>query len=152
MGVDLDSQRVLITGAARGIGLAVARRFHELGATVCGWDIDPSPIEDNEMFECALQADVSDENSVGTALEASLKRLGHVDVLVANAGVNGPTKPAWDYSLDEWQCGDLLSALAERRYVVLLDLDQIDMSDIEDICHTHPGLSLVMNKIGRGAI
>ncbi len=103
MGFDLESQRVVVTGAARGIGLAIAGRFNELGAVVCGWDIDPAPIANDSRFEAAIRVDVSDETAVANGLAATLERLGHVDVLIANAGLNGPTKPAWEYSLAEWR-------------------------------------------------
>jgi len=102
-GFDLEQQQVVVTGAARGIGLAIANRFQALGAIVCGWDIDVSPIENHQAFSNVVGVDVSNETSVAAALEATLDQLGHIDVLVANAGVNGPTKPAWEYSLDEWR-------------------------------------------------
>lgn len=103
MGFDLRQQNVVVTGAARGIGLAIGKRFSELGASVCGWDINPLPIEDDADFAATIQADVSDEASVNNALRNTLDKLGHIDVLIANAGVNGPTKAAWDYTLAEWQ-------------------------------------------------
>lgn len=103
MGFDLEQQRVVVTGAARGIGHAIALRFHELGASVCGWDIDIAPIADAAEFSALVEVDVSDEGSVANARDATLRQLEHVDVLVANAGVNGPTRPAWEYTLADWQ-------------------------------------------------
>lgn len=52
------------------------------------------------------------------------------------------------YSLDTWQCGDLLSALSERRYVVLMDIDQTDWSEVDRICTAFPDLSLVITQLG----
>ena len=52
------------------------------------------------------------------------------------------------YTLDNWQCGDLLAALSKRRYVVLLDLDQASWSDVEHVCRTYSGLSLVLTQTG----
>jgi len=52
------------------------------------------------------------------------------------------------YSLDDWQCGDLLAALSERSYLVLLDIEQADWSQVEDVCRTYPGLSLVITHTG----
>ncbi len=103
MSFDLEQQRVVVTGAARGIGRAVARRFRELGATVCGWDIEPAPIDGDPDFAAVIRADVGDEAAVAAARDATLDALGHVDVLIANAGVNGPTIPAWEYTLADWQ-------------------------------------------------
>jgi len=52
------------------------------------------------------------------------------------------------YSLDDWQCGELFGALAERRTVVLLDLAETTWSDVEHVCRTYPGLSLVVMGAG----
>ena len=52
------------------------------------------------------------------------------------------------YSLDTWQCGDLLSALSERRYLVLMDIEQTDWSEVDRICAAFPDLSLVITQLG----
>ncbi|NKB76504.1 MAG: SDR family oxidoreductase [Gammaproteobacteria bacterium] len=102
MSFELNKTTVIVTGAARGIGLAISHRFRELGATVCGWDLDCSPIENDSAFSATFTVDIADEASVKLAYERSLETLGSVNTLVANAGVNGPTKPAWEYTLDDW--------------------------------------------------
>ncbi len=102
MSFDLGGQTVIVTGAARGIGRAISRRFAELGAKVSGWDLDIGPIAGDTAFVHTVTADVTDEASVDAAFCASKAALGEVSVLIANAGVNGPTMPAWDYTLDDW--------------------------------------------------
>ena len=102
MSFDLENHRIIVTGAARGIGLTIARRFAALGAQVSGWDLDCAPIEGDPAFAHFTSMDVTDEGSVEQAFATSLAALGSVSVMVANAGINGPTKPAWDYSLAEW--------------------------------------------------
>ena len=95
MNLDLSGQTAVVTGAARGIGLAIAGRLQEAGASVEGWDLRPSQ---EPCFARFRTVDVSDEASVNGAAAAA----GDVDILINNAGVNGPTKPAWEYSLADW--------------------------------------------------
>ncbi|MBT6416846.1 SDR family NAD(P)-dependent oxidoreductase [Candidatus Puniceispirillum sp.] len=101
--LDLTGQTFIVTGAARGIGLAISDYFHNLGARVCGWDLDDTGMKDNSIFADYQIVDVSDETSVADAFAATIAEMGDVDGIVANAGINGPTKPLWDYSLEEWQ-------------------------------------------------
>jgi 3-oxoacyl-[acyl-carrier protein] reductase len=100
---DLEGNNIVVTGAAKGIGLAISRRFAELGAKVSGWDLDRGPDAADPAFAHFARVDVTDENSVAEGFAQSLAALGSVTTLVANAGINGPTKPAWEYSLDEWR-------------------------------------------------
>ena len=102
MSFELEGQNFVVTGAARGIGLAISRRLTELGASVSGWDLDQNAMSGESLFSHRLRVDVSDEKSVNDAAEATLSHFGVINGLVANAGVNGPTKPVWEYSLEEW--------------------------------------------------
>ncbi len=51
------------------------------------------------------------------------------------------------YPLTDWQCGDLLAALAERQYVVLLDFAQTSWGEIERLCRTYPDLALIVTRV-----
>ncbi|MEA2474025.1 MAG: hypothetical protein QOE06_1940, partial [Thermoleophilaceae bacterium] len=86
----LDGRRVFITGGARGIGAALARRLHERGARVALAGLEPELLEevarscgDAPWHHC----DVTDREQVEAAVASSVASLGGLDVVVANAGV-----------------------------------------------------------------
>ncbi|MFC4604787.1 SDR family NAD(P)-dependent oxidoreductase [Rhodococcus kronopolitis] len=90
---DLTGRRVLITGAARGIGAGLARRLHERGARVALLGLEPELLE--QVATASGRApwrhcDVSDQRQVEDAVEHLAERLGGLDVVVANAGVGAP--------------------------------------------------------------
>jgi NAD(P)-dependent dehydrogenase (short-subunit alcohol dehydrogenase family) len=107
--IDLNGRRAVITGGAQGIGLSVAKRLLASGASVSLWD------RDAELLAVTLQqlggpdtvsiatVDVSDPESVMAATEATLKKHGRIDILVASAGIAGPNFKAWEYPIDEWK-------------------------------------------------
>ena len=88
-----------------------------------------------------------------TVLPLSCGEMGSAQELIQDlAGANVRAVRLYprthSYSLDIWQCGDLLGALSERRYVVLIDIDQTDWSEVGHICAAYPGLSLVITQLG----
>ena len=92
MTVDLTGRRVLVTGAARGIGAATANRLHERGARVVLAGIEPDELA-RTAAQCgnalAVVCDVRDREQVEAAVEAASEHLRGLDVVVANAGVAG---------------------------------------------------------------
>jgi NAD(P)-dependent dehydrogenase (short-subunit alcohol dehydrogenase family) len=89
-----SSQKVaLVTGAARGIGLATAKRFLAEGWRVALLDIESDLLESavadiaNPEHTLALPCDVSDAKAVAAAIDTVAKRFGRLDALVNNAGV-----------------------------------------------------------------
>jgi NAD(P)-dependent dehydrogenase (short-subunit alcohol dehydrogenase family) len=76
------SKRVIITGAASGIGEATAKALRERGAEVVGLDLRAS----DDVLTC----DVTDQSSVDAAVAAAVKRMGGLDVLVNCAGIGLP--------------------------------------------------------------
>ena len=69
MSFNLQGQGAIITGAARGIGLAVARRFAKLGAKVSGWDLRCSAIAEDPAFVHRANVDITDEAAVSLPLK-----------------------------------------------------------------------------------
>jgi 3-oxoacyl-[acyl-carrier protein] reductase len=102
MSFELNGQNAVITGAARGIGLGISERLAGLGANVSGWDIDIQSLTDNSIFSHSARVDVTDQTSVQQGLTDTIAALGHIDIFINNAGINGPTKPTWEYTLAEW--------------------------------------------------
>jgi NAD(P)-dependent dehydrogenase (short-subunit alcohol dehydrogenase family) len=86
----LDGRRVLITGAARGIGAALAQRLHERGARVALAGLEAELLE-SVAASCGgavwSECDVSDREEVEAAVSRAVAELGGLDVVVANAGV-----------------------------------------------------------------
>ncbi len=93
--VDLTSSRVVVTGAAGGIGAALARRFHADGASVVVADTNGDGIRSVAAELDALRpgtafsvvADLSTENGNRSLVEEARRLLGGIDLFVANAGV-----------------------------------------------------------------
>ena len=102
----LDGQTAVVTGAAQGIGLAIARQLKHQGARIVGWDIDGELMAQAAgeigANTTALQVDVTDFAQVKEAAERSLARGTSVEILVCNAGISGLNAPLIDYPLDEW--------------------------------------------------
>ncbi|HEY6980134.1 SDR family NAD(P)-dependent oxidoreductase [Reyranella sp.] len=99
----LDGQVAIVTGAARGIGLAIARLFAERGARVVVWDRDVGPLRKVGFKPDATEVvDVASYPAVEGAFHKALEAFGRIDILVNNAGINGPIAPTWDYQLEDW--------------------------------------------------
>lgn len=90
--IELSGRRVLITGAARGIGSRLAERLHARGARVALLGLEPEQLAataarcgDAPWWEC----DVTDRAGVDAAVRDAVAQLGGLDIAVANAGVGG---------------------------------------------------------------
>ena len=100
-------RRAIVTGAAQGIGRAIAERLHDGGAQVCLWDMDAALASAvaAEMGEgaTARAVDVTDDQAVADAAAVTAEQIGGVEILVNNAGISGPNVPTWKYPVDDWR-------------------------------------------------
>ena len=105
----LDDRVAFITGAASGIGAGTARRFAQEGAKVAIADV---MAEEGERLRAELEAegcqaiyvecDVSDPDAVRRAVDTTVDRFGKLDIVFANAGINGVWTPVEELQPEEW--------------------------------------------------
>ncbi len=104
---DLSGRAAIVTGGAKGLGLAVAKRFLASGARVALWDHDAQALEQCELGSdqevLRLGVDVSDVASVENAFEKTMAAFDQVDILVNSAGIAGPIENVWDYPIADWR-------------------------------------------------
>ena len=119
----------VVTGSARGIGAATARRFAEEGAAVAVLDLDRDAAAATAAGlgatrSVGLSCDVADAESVETAVAAVVEELGRVDILVNNAGVTRDnllfkmTEDDWDAVMNVHLRGSFLMSRAVQKHMV----------------------------------
>jgi NAD(P)-dependent dehydrogenase (short-subunit alcohol dehydrogenase family) len=99
-------QKVLITAAASGIGLEIARAFSSAGATVFITDINEQAIAAAKQEIPGLLATLCNNGKradIEKMVPAAVEALGGLDVLVNNAGISGPTAPVEEMDPDKWE-------------------------------------------------
>jgi 3-oxoacyl-[acyl-carrier protein] reductase len=103
----LEGQTAIVTGAATGIGRAIATRLAAAGATVAVVDLNleqaTQVASELPHGAFAVEADVAQAGSVRSAVEQVLRNTGQIDVLVNNAGIAGPAAPLWEQTDQDWQ-------------------------------------------------
>jgi 3-oxoacyl-[acyl-carrier protein] reductase len=105
--VSLDKKTALVTGAARGIGLAIASRLAADGARVALLDLDGAAADAAAKRvgggAIALAADVTRAADVDAAVHRVVAEWGRLDILVNNAGITGRSFPIWELSDEDWR-------------------------------------------------
>jgi 3-oxoacyl-[acyl-carrier protein] reductase len=107
--IDLNGKNAIVTGGARGIGLAITQRLLASGANVTMWDRDQAALDEtaralnlkNRVHTVAV--DIANPDSVRDAGEKTIKHWQRVHILVNNAGIAGVTKKLWEFTPAEWQ-------------------------------------------------
>ena len=105
--LDLNGRTAIITGAAQGIGLAIAQRFVASGAKVALWDMNLSGAQavakQLGAAAAAFGVELTNETSIRAGFDATLASFGRVDVLVNNAGITGGNAATWELDTEVWR-------------------------------------------------
>jgi NAD(P)-dependent dehydrogenase (short-subunit alcohol dehydrogenase family) len=101
---DLEGKVALVTGGGRGIGRGIALELAGAGMRVAVSARTRSQVEEvaAETGGLAIEADVSDRGAVDRMVAETELELGPIDLLVANAGIAGWEKSAWETDPDDW--------------------------------------------------
>jgi NAD(P)-dependent dehydrogenase (short-subunit alcohol dehydrogenase family) len=108
--LELPGRVAVVTGAARGIGFAIAERLSRAGARVVIADVaeDGAAAAVERLRERggeaeAAVADVTRPEEVAATFERALEAFGELDILVNNAGITGRDAPLWETSDEDWE-------------------------------------------------
>ncbi len=107
--IDLNQRKAIVTGGARGIGLAIARRLLASGASVSLWDVDAAALDaaaeelNSPGTVHTAVVDVTSTESTEAAAASSAEAFGKLDILVNNAGIAGSNARTWETDPAEWR-------------------------------------------------
>ncbi len=130
----MDQKVAVVTGAMRGVGFAIAREFVEQGATVVLTDIDreglDAAVAQLGPKSSGVVADVTDSKQMDAVFESAASEHGHVDAVVANAGVG-----------DSAPIGSITEAQFDKIYDV--NVKGVLFTFQGALPHLHPGATLL---------
>ncbi|MBO6783512.1 MAG: SDR family oxidoreductase [Alphaproteobacteria bacterium] len=105
--IDLDGRHAVVTGGAKGIGLAIVRRMLDSGAKVSVWDIDTDRL-DAELARLGENVrgdgvDVTDPEAIEEGIGGAGTAFGDIGIFVNNAGAVGTLAKVWEQPVENWQ-------------------------------------------------
>lgn len=101
-----NGRTAVVTGGARGIGLACAAKIAAGGGRIALWDRDMDRARQSAASlgdAIAVDVDVTSEQSLADAVVATERQLAPADILVASAGITGPNTTVIQYPVDAWK-------------------------------------------------
>ena len=105
--LDFAGRHAVITGGAGGLGVVFAQRLIASGGSVTLWDRDQAATQKAAAVLGAkaqgVAVDVTSQESVASAVKATLQMTPRVDALINSAGITGPNAKLWDYPVDDWR-------------------------------------------------
>ncbi len=141
----LKDKVAIVTGAARGIGAAIAERFLTAGALVGFADCDlaeaqktASKLDPSGQRSLVVAVDVTSLQQTNDMAQQVIERFGRIDILINNAGIAGPNKPLVEVSEEEWDgvtdinlkgvflcCKAVLPSMMRQRYGRIVNVASI---------------------------
>ena len=139
---DLTGQTAIVTGAATGIGEAIARRLARAGASIAVADMDSEgarAVADSiGQGSFPVRIDIANAESVRSAVAEVLAHTGRIDILVNNAGIAGRAAPLEEQTDEDWQqilavnltgvfncCRGVIGHMRERKYGRIVSIASI---------------------------
>jgi NAD(P)-dependent dehydrogenase (short-subunit alcohol dehydrogenase family) len=143
--LELPGRVAIVTGAARGIGFAIAERLSRAGARVVVADVDEEGaaaaaerLREGGGKAVGAASDVTSPEEVGAMVERALDAFGKLDILVNNAGITGHDVPLWEITDEDWErvldlnltatfycCRAVVSHMRERRSGAIVNVASI---------------------------
>ena len=140
----LKDQKVVITGGASGLGLAVVERFTDEGAKVAVLDRDEAAL--NNMSVPGFVCDVRDPEAVADAVDQAVDELGGLDCAIGNAGI-------WDYNrrLDSLPVAELADAFREMFDINVLGYIALAKACLPELVRSRGSVIFTVSNAGYGA-